>query len=164
MNKQEHQYRPIRRIVAGNDESGKSVIISDGEAINSRQTGEHRSTLIWATKETPADFLDLNDAGKWTLGTPPPPGGTRFCVIESPPSATYPALHRTDTIDYVLCLKGEITMDLDDSTVVMKAGDVLVQLGNSHGWRNETNEPAIVAFVLIDGKPKFSPKLPPPRT
>ena len=164
MGENSYQFKPIRRIVAGNDESGKSVIISDGEATNSRQTGARRSTLIWATKETPADFLNLEDAGQWDLGTPPPPGGTRFCVIESPPGATYPALHRTDTIDYVLCLSGEITMDLDDSSVVMKQGDVLVQLGNNHGWRNESSEPAIVAFVLVDGKPKFSPKLPPPRT
>lgn len=55
-------------------------------------------------------------------------------------------------------------MDLDDSSVVMKQGDVLVQLGNNHGCRNESSEPAIVAFGLVDGKPKFSPKLPHPRT
>ena len=60
-----YQFKPIRRIVAGNDESGKSVIISDGEATNSRQTGIRRSTLIWATKETPADFLNHEDAGQW---------------------------------------------------------------------------------------------------
>ncbi|NNN18474.1 MAG: cupin domain-containing protein [Acidimicrobiaceae bacterium] len=156
-------YIPIRRIVAGHDESGKSVIISDGEAENYRGLGTRRSTLMWATKETPADFLNTEDAGLWKLGTPPPPGGTRFCIIESAPGATYPAMHRTDTVDYVICIKGEITMDLDDSTVVMKEGDVLIQLGTNHGWRNETDQPALVAFVLVDGKPKNSPKLPPPR-
>ena len=163
MSNSNHVYSPIRRIVAGHDESGKSVVISDGDATNFRQHGERRSTLMWATKETPADFLDLDDAGQWNLGTPPPSGGTRFCIIESAPGATYPAMHRTDTIDYVICLKGEIAMDLDDSTVLMKAGDVLIQLGTNHGWRNESDEPALVAFVLVDGKPKFDPRLPPPR-
>lgn len=123
-----------------------------------------RSTLIWATKETPADFLDTEDAGQWDLGTPPPAGGTRFCIIENLPGSAYPALHRTDTVDYVICLAGEITMDLDDSTVVIKAGEVVVQLGGNHGWRNETDALAVVAFVLVDGKPKASPDLPPPRT
>lgn len=163
MKERQPGYSSIRRIVTGHDDSGKAVIISDGEATNYRQLGARRSTLLWATKETPADFLDAEDAGQWRLGTSPPPGGTRFCIIESAPGATYPALHRTDSIDYVICLKGEIVMDLDDSTVVMKAGDVLIQLGTNHGWRNATNEPASVAFVLIDGKPKLSPHLPAPR-
>ena len=155
---------PIRRIVAGNDPSGKAVVVHDGPAGKSREQDNRRSTLIWATKETPADFLDLEDAGQWDLGTPPPPGGTRFCVIQSQPGARYPAMHRTDTIDYVICIAGEITMDLDDSTVVLRPGDVVVQLGTNHGWRNETDSLAIVAFVLVDGKPKAHPDLPAPRT
>lgn len=156
-------FSPIRRIVVANNTSGKSVVISDDEATNYSFPGARKSTLIWATKEVPADFSDYEDSGNWELNVPPPLGGTIFRLIESAPGATYPALHRTDTIDYVVCVRGQITMDLDDSTVVMKAGDVMVQLGTNHGWRNETNEPALVAFVLIDGKPKFSPELPPPR-
>src|SRR5665213_2727740 len=102
-------YAPIRRIVAGNDVNGKSAVLSDGEATKHREHLFRRSTLIWATKETLASFLDTEDAGQWDLGTPPPPGGTRFCVIESLPGATYPALHRTDTIDYVICISGSIS-------------------------------------------------------
>ena len=163
MQNNEHHFSAIRRIVTGHDESGRSIVVSDGEAANYRQLGQRRSTLMWATKDLPVDYLDTEDAGQWTLGTPPPPGGTRFCIIESAPGASYSAMHRTDTVDYVICIKGEITMDLDDSQVVMKAGDVLIQLGTNHGWRNHTNEPASVAFVLIDGKPKFPPDLPSPR-
>ena len=147
----------IRRIVAGHDPSKKAVVIHDRAAEKSRDQDNRRSTLIWATKETPAGFLDLDDAGLWDLGTPPPPGGTRFCIIQSLPGARYPAMHRTDTVDYVICIAGEITMDLDDSTVVLRAGDVLVQLGTNHGWRNETDSLAIVAFVLVDGNPKPTP-------
>ena len=51
MSNSNHVYSPIRRIVAGHDESGKSVVISDGDATNFRQHGERRSTLMWATKE-----------------------------------------------------------------------------------------------------------------
>ncbi|MDA8271303.1 MAG: cupin domain-containing protein [Actinomycetota bacterium] len=163
MTNSDEPFYSIRRIVAGHDDSGKSVVITDGEATNHQYPGSRRSTLMWATKETPADFLDTDDAGLWKIDTPPPPGGSCFRIIQSAPGATYPALHRTDTIDYVICLKGEITMDLDDSTIVMKAGDVLIQLGNNHGWRNESDEIAAVAFVLVDGKPKNDPRLPPTR-
>ncbi len=156
----EQAFYPIRRIVVGHDESGKSIVMSDSEASNHGYPGLRRSTLIWATRETPADFLNTEDAGLWKIDTPPPPGGSCFRIIESAPGATYPALHRTDTIDYVICLKGEITMDLDDSTVVMRPGDVMIQLGTNHGWRNDSDETATVAFVLIDGKPKNHPTLP----
>jgi uncharacterized cupin superfamily protein len=50
-------------------------------------------------------------------------------------------------------LEGEIEMDMDDSTVKMKAGDVMVQRGTNHAWANRSNQRARVAFVLIDAVP-----------
>ena len=62
-------------------------------------------------------------------------------------------MHRTETVDYVLVLSGEIDMETDDSTISLKAGDILVQRGTNHAWVNRGTEPARVAFVLIDAKP-----------
>ena len=45
-------------------------------------------------------------------------------------------MHRTETIDYVIVIEGEIDMDMDDSTVKLKAGDVMVQRGTNHAWAN----------------------------
>lgn len=64
----------------------------------------------------------------------------------------HPLMHRTETIDYAIILAGEITMLLDDSEVVLRAGDILVQCGTNHAWSNRTNAPATVAFILIDGR------------
>ncbi len=44
-------------------------------------------------------------------------------------------------------------MELDDSVVHLKAGDVLVQRGTIHNWVNRGTEPCVIAFVLIDAKP-----------
>ena len=44
-------------------------------------------------------------------------------------------------------------MDMDDSTVKMKAGDVMVQRGTNHAWANRGDKRARVAFVLIDAVP-----------
>src|SRR5260221_3101802 len=87
-----------------------------------------------------------------TTGRAGPPAGTRFAVIDFPPS-NHPNMHRTETIDYVIVLEGEIEMDMDDSTVKMKAGDVMVQRGTNHAWANRSNRRARVAFVLIDAAP-----------
>ena len=61
-------------------------------------------------------------------------------------------MHRTETVDYALCLKGEMTMLLDDSEVVMHAGDVMVQRGTNHAWVNRSDDYCTMAFVLIDGE------------
>ena len=62
-------------------------------------------------------------------------------------------MHRTETIDYVIVLSGEIDMETDDSTIKLKAGDVLVQRGTNHAWINHGTEPARVAFILVDAVP-----------
>ena len=50
-------------------------------------------------------------------------------------------------------LEGEIDMDMDNSTVTLKAGDVMVQRGTNHAWANRSAARARVAFVLIDAEP-----------
>ena len=64
----------------------------------------------------------------------------------------HPLMHRTETIDYAICLSGEMHMVLDDSEVLIKAGDVVVQRGTNHAWANRSDAPCRMAFVLIDGK------------
>ena len=146
----------IRRIVTGHDGNGVAQVMTDGLATNAKQAGNGAvSTLIWCTDGTPADIPigdDFEDMGARIVGTQPPPRGSRFAVIEFPPGAPT-KMHRTESIDYVICLAGEIDMDMDRSTVTMKAGDVMVQRGTNHAWVNRSDAPARVAFVLIDANP-----------
>ncbi len=69
----------------------------------------------------------------------------------------HPLMHRTETIDYVLILSGEIYCVLDDTEVLLKAGDTMIQCGTNHAWSNRSNAPCDIAFVLVDGK--FDPVL-----
>jgi quercetin dioxygenase-like cupin family protein len=63
------------------------------------------------------------------------------------------AMHRTDTLDYVIAIEGEVEMLLDDSSVTLRAGDVLVQQGTIHAWTNRTDRHARLAIVLVDAQP-----------
>jgi quercetin dioxygenase-like cupin family protein len=63
------------------------------------------------------------------------------------------AMHRTDTLDYVIVLEGDVEMLMDDSSVVLHAGDILVQQGTIHAWTNPTQKHARMAIVLIDAAP-----------
>jgi quercetin dioxygenase-like cupin family protein len=67
-------------------------------------------------------------------------------------------MHKTNTVDYIVVLKGEIHAILDQGETLLKPGDVFIQRGTNHSWSVRGNEPCIVAVVLVDAKPLSSPK------
>jgi quercetin dioxygenase-like cupin family protein len=69
-------------------------------------------------------------------------------VVEYEPGVT-PRPHRTDSIDYAVVMSGEIDMEMDDTVVHLKTGDVLVQRGTKHNWVNRGTVSCVIAFVLI---------------
>ena len=156
MSREKTDHRPVRRVVTGHDSNKVAKVLIDALATNKKFLPSGTvSTLIWATDCTPADIAmgeRVEDMGARMLGTAPPPNGTRFTVNDFPPGNNA-VMHRTETIDYVLVLSGEIDMVTDQSTIKLKAGDVMVQRGTNHAWVNRGTEVARVAFVLIDAKP-----------
>jgi mannose-6-phosphate isomerase-like protein (cupin superfamily) len=61
-----------------------------------------------------------------------------------------PGMHTTDSIDYDVVLEGEIVLELDGGKeVLLKAHDVCVQHGTRHAWRNRSDKPATMLFVLV---------------
>lgn len=65
----------------------------------------------------------------------------------------HPGMHSTDSIDYDVVLEGEIVLELDDGReVLLKAHDVAVQHGTRHAWRNRSDKPAKMLFVLIGAR------------
>ena len=59
-------------------------------------------------------------------------------------------MHKTETIDYIILLKGEVTLLLDEDEVDLKPFDVVVQRGTNHAWVCKGEEPALFIAVLID--------------
>ena len=149
-------YPFVRRVVTGHDTAHVAKVLVDAPAKNEKYPDPGViSTLIWSTDATPAPIVvgeQPEDMGDRKLGTAPPPCGSRFAVIDFPPGNPI-VCHRTETLDYVIVLEGEIEMDMDDSTVRLKAGDILVQRGTNHGWANRSAARARIAVVLLDAVP-----------
>jgi len=156
MSNDKPDYPPIRRVVTGHDAGNVAKVLIDHAASNAKYPSPGTvSTVIWCTDRCPAAISageDIEDMGARILGTAPPARGSRFAVIDFPPGNS-PHMHRTESLDYVIVLEGEIDMDMDDSTVTLKAGDVMVQRGTNHAWTNRSQKRARVAFVLIDAEP-----------
>ena len=142
----------IRRVVTGHDASGRAVVKIDEIAKNlvSSRPGA-TAGVAWTTEGFPVDNTGEEDAGlRKTVTTLD--NGTVFRILELAPGVS-PRNHRTDSIDYAVVMSGEVDMELDDATVNLKAGDVLVQRGTIHNWVNRGTEPCVIAFVLIAAKP-----------
>ncbi len=69
-----------------------------------------------------------------------------------PDTSRHPSMHRTKTVDYIILLKGEVSMLLDEGEVEMKPFEVLIQRGTNHGWVNHGTETALLMAVLIDAE------------
>ena len=175
----------VRRVLTGHDADGRSTIIADGFAANMKEMPAGSGlavTELWETA-VPADNAGTQDAGNRRVRLEPPKGGTLFRIVEFPPdsqwqnradardwakaldathapdrSSTDPMMHKTNTVDYIVVLKGEIHAILDKGETLLKAGDVFIQRGTNHSWSVRGNEPCIVAVVLVDAKPLSSPK------
>jgi mannose-6-phosphate isomerase-like protein (cupin superfamily) len=174
--------KQFRRVVTGHSPAGKSTFIIDAPTphVFSRTKGSAIVHELWETGSTPADNRGSADAIARGHRLAPPKNGSVFRIIEYPPDSErlaaiaheralpddsgraaasdrnnprHPGFHKTATIDYAIVLSGEIYAMMDESEVLLKTGDVLVQRGTNHAWSNRTSEPAVLAFVLIDAEP-----------
>jgi mannose-6-phosphate isomerase-like protein (cupin superfamily) len=60
-----------------------------------------------------------------------------------------PAMHKTNTVDYAVVYEGEIWLELDDGEILhLKRGDLVVQNGTRHPWRNNGSKPVTMLFFL----------------
>jgi hypothetical protein len=154
---------PPRRVVTGHDADGKSVILSD-QAVPHVLT---RGTMvdfaeIWVTAATPVPITaDEPEPTDDRLLVSPPAGGVKFRINDFEPGhvrslkprddGRHPMMHRTKTIDFGIVLEGEIHLILDDSEVVLREHDVVIQRGTDHAWENRADTRCRMAFILIDG-------------
>jgi quercetin dioxygenase-like cupin family protein len=139
----------IRRVVTGHDAHGKAIVRIDDVGAHVASGRPHMTRqLIWTTNDLPVHFAEHGeDKGAREIGTTIK-NGSVFRVIEFEPGVA-PRNHRTDSIDYAVVMSGEIDMEMDDTVVHLKEGDVLVQRGTIHNWVNKGMEPCVIAFVLI---------------
>jgi quercetin dioxygenase-like cupin family protein len=141
-----------RRIVTGHDDSGKSVVLSDGPVPKTLDIGAAAFHEVWVTDATPTPIpAGEPEPTDRPVRTPPPAGGVVVRYTEMAPGAESP-MHRTETLDVGVVLEGETWLLLDDgSETHVRTGDAVVQRGTNHAWANRSDRAVRMLFVLIDG-------------
>jgi mannose-6-phosphate isomerase-like protein (cupin superfamily) len=174
----------IHCVVTGQNESGKSVIISKKaiQPVCLALLPGYQFHRIWgsdASPELPSD------------GSPPPQphyfppkNGFRFGYFTIPPDTRtsvdrintasaleeiqqklpgmldvlerdHPGMHTTDTVDFDVVVSGEVYLELDDGAeVLLKTGDCVIQNGTRHAWHNRSSDKCLIAVTLLGAERK----------
>lgn len=151
----------VRRIVTGHNSLGKSVV-KDDQSFDTQliPSGDAEFALIWTAPDLPVDNNDETDGRERDAGLTLS-GGSVIRVVDMLPGGESP-MHRTNSLDYGIVMSGQLQLELDDGEVVeLGAGDIVIQRGTIHLWRNpSTSEICRIVFILteanaaeIDGKP-----------
>jgi mannose-6-phosphate isomerase-like protein (cupin superfamily) len=157
-------------VVTGHGADGRPTIVADEplprfarrQAIPGMADG-----VVWAT------------GVEEVVSVVPGPGETRFLTVTLPPAAVFespqfdpaaaaaedaevipglaelfdpddPGMHATPTVDYVIVLEGEVHLVIDGGEeTVVRQGDIVIQNGTRHAWRNMSERPVTLATVMI---------------
>jgi len=80
------------------------------------------------------DYDPAKDKSAVPVHPPKPRPASRGTWDRGGNNAFSSAMHKTETVDYGIMLAGERELILDDRKLVMKPGDVVIQVGAWHQW------------------------------
>jgi hypothetical protein len=149
---------------------GGGVHVQVDEVVPDTNTVASPAMVLWGWDAMPAlpiapDALGPEHTDRALF---PPPGGATVNLVVFPPAGgqmtasedategletdddAESAMHRTDTIDFLFILEGEVVLKhpgCDDIT--LRRGDVFVQNGAMHEWQNRMPEPCVMACVVL---------------
>jgi len=167
-----------RRVVTGNVKGKSVVQSDEPlPAYEFDSVPGYEHTLIWVNPATP-DLSKEQKFDRYPDSVVPGPGGTSLHIVTLPPDSVFadpsfdahaaqkealvrlrgladhfekedPGMHKTNTVDYSVVYDGEIWLELDDGeTLHLRRGDVVVQNGTRHAWRNKGAKPVTMLFFL----------------
>jgi mannose-6-phosphate isomerase-like protein (cupin superfamily) len=146
-----------RRIVTGIDGEGRSVVTHDGppatiappRSLEAFELEPFDAWRVWATDPANPE-LDGPDPIA-TLPAEALDAHVRWGLVAFPAGfgANGEGWHSTPTIDLVTVVSGEIVLALDDAEIPLASGDLVVQRGTRHAWRNRGAEPCVLSVVTL---------------
>jgi quercetin dioxygenase-like cupin family protein len=157
----ENSLRPVKRFTTTHDPSTRKAIFSDAlpEDLKFETIPGASFGLGYVTKGFPVDLNDGADVATFKPFLEKAPGlttsgGTVLRFVDVKPGHLSP-MHRTVSLDYGVVLEGEVELVLDSGeTRLLKRGDVAIQRGTMHAWRNTSEtEWARMMYVLQESKP-----------
>lgn len=152
-------------LITTHDDSGNATFYewpSGSDKITLKRAGPAAFHVLFTTNKFPIDFSDDHDVKDYLKlsGSVLPvslPGGSVVRMVDCAPLAVSP-IHRTSSLDYGVVIEGEMELILEElengPRKLMRRGDVSVQRGTMHAWRNPSSTQwSRMLYVLLEAKP-----------
>lgn len=175
------EYR-YKRVVVGKNDDGKSAVLSTSCTNVQQEPNRFYRATLWSTNEHPVDNSIEGDRANKGISRNPPKNGSHVRVLEMYPEdqdkakllaqvkeahakfgqehmpteedmARHPMMHRTDTLDIIFVVRGEIYLVTDVDETLCKEGDCIIIRGTNHAWSNRGTEPCLMMGVMLDALP-----------
>ncbi|MEZ5897055.1 MAG: cupin domain-containing protein [Parvularculaceae bacterium] len=177
------QWDALRRIVTANNDNARSFVLLDGGAAKTLAVEESGLAEIWTAALAAGalhnnddlladDDVRLEpaaDSVKVRWFTVPPEDKSASAEAREAKAAfgfaaagaaharvdtsRHPMMHKTDTLDVIVLVKGAVDLLLDDGVATsMKPGDVVIQKATNHAWVNHGDETALLVAVLMNAR------------
>ena len=133
-------------VLTGSGDDGRSKIVETREILPGlTPTSGNQNDVLWSTAQFPPEIPavartpdePLHDFGYRHQTT-----GWMFTWI-APDFKDH--FHRTDTLDYVIVVSGEVTIVLEEGEALLRAGDAVMLPGVTHIW-----EPGPAGCVIVN--------------
>lgn len=173
----------LKRYVIGLDEDGRSAVLLTGVPNQQEKQDFFWRATLWKTRETPVDNSVPGDRSlDGGAARSPYPNGMLVRTLElwpDPDPGTHQKLfedlneeightqdiseaekrrsatmHKTDTLDVITVLRGEIYCILDEEEILLQPTDTVIIQGTNHGWSNRGTEPCLLMGCMIDALPR----------
>jgi mannose-6-phosphate isomerase-like protein (cupin superfamily) len=173
----------LRRYVVGLNEQGSSVLLTTGVPNQQERKDFFWRATLWKTAETPVDNSIPGDRSlDGGAARSPFPNGMLVRALElwpDPDPETHqkmfadvnkmvgqaheptdaeklrsPTMHKTDTLDVIHVIRGEIFLILDKEEIHLKPSDTVIIQGTNHGWSNRSDEPCLMIGSMLDAIPR----------
>ncbi|GAA4955917.1 hypothetical protein GCM10023205_17400 [Yinghuangia aomiensis] len=162
----------VRRVVTGTEHG----VAEDGiPAVTvASRSGHGLSELLWFEAPPRDAAQDGGDPPAGMRGAFPQAGAAACRLIRFPgiPAGTpeddawlrvpgddpaMPGMHRSETLDLMIVVDGEILLGLDAGEYALRPGDAVIQRGTRHRWRVLSESPCTFLSVLLSPEPDAAP-------
>ncbi|MEV7136384.1 hypothetical protein AB0N24_26360 [Arthrobacter sp. NPDC093128] len=164
---------PARRVISGVGPNGASTIVADGVTVT-RAVRPNGAVVeeIWRQESLPATVSMDGVRDEVVKGSPPASGASvklytvppdhmmDMAAYEAAKESLYgagngasqsaiPGMHRTDTLDVVTVVRGEIFAVFETGEALLEVGDSVIVPGTFHAWSNRSDAPATIISTVF---------------
>jgi mannose-6-phosphate isomerase-like protein (cupin superfamily) len=147
-------------VITGVDPQGRSCVASCEQLPDANPANRSSFTADPVATDAALRHVEAADAA----AIYEPPAGRSWTVVaqidpheqdvrqrthEPVPGLDERGFHVTRTLDYVYVIDGPLQLDLERETIGVEPGDVVIQQGTRHAWRNLGERPVRMFTVMV---------------